>query len=63
MDRIVCYRHLAANRLIAKTPFETIETEVKTELLDKLKELDPYFFEKVILILLKKSFPNQIGIN
>ena len=36
------------------TGFETIETEVKTELLEKLKELDPYFFEKVILILLKK---------
>ncbi len=36
------------------TGFETIETEVKTELLDKLKELDPYYFEKVILILLKK---------
>lgn len=34
--------------------FSTIETEVKTELLDKLKEIDPYFFEKVILILLKK---------
>ncbi|MGB0522197.1 MAG: restriction endonuclease [Flammeovirgaceae bacterium] len=36
------------------TGFSTIETEVKTELLDKLKELDPYFFEKVVLILLKK---------
>jgi restriction system protein len=36
------------------TGFETIETEVKTELLDKLKALDPYFFEKVILILLKR---------
>lgn len=36
------------------TGFSTIETEVKSELLDKLKELDPYFFEKVILILLKK---------
>jgi restriction system protein len=36
------------------TGFESIETEVKTELLDKLKELDPYFFEKVILILLKR---------
>lgn len=34
--------------------FETIETEVKAELLEKLKELDPYYFEKVILILLKK---------
>ncbi|MBO6572599.1 MAG: restriction endonuclease [Balneola sp.] len=36
------------------TGFETIETEVKTEILDKLKDLDPYFFEKVILILLKR---------
>lgn len=36
------------------TGFSTIETEVKTELLEKLKELDPYFFEKVILILLKR---------
>jgi restriction system protein len=34
--------------------FSTIETQVKTELLDKLKEIDPYYFEKVILILLKK---------
>jgi restriction system protein len=34
--------------------FSTIESEVKTELLDKLKEIDPYYFEKVILILLKK---------
>ena len=33
---------------------KTIETEVKTELLEKLKEIDPYYFEKVILILLKK---------
>lgn len=29
------------------------EAEVKTELLEKLKEVDPYYFEKVILILLK----------
>lgn len=34
--------------------FSTIETEVKTDLLEKLKEIDPYYFEKVILILLKK---------
>jgi len=34
--------------------FSTMETEVKTELLEKLKEIDPYYFEKVILILLKK---------
>jgi restriction system protein len=36
------------------TGFGIIETEIKTELLEKLKELDPYFFEKVILILLKR---------
>ncbi|WP_034889538.1 restriction endonuclease [Gillisia sp. Hel_I_29] len=34
--------------------FNSIETEVKTELLERLKEIDPYYFEKVILILLKK---------
>jgi len=34
--------------------FKTIETEVKTDLLEKLKEIDPYYFEKVILILLKR---------
>jgi restriction system protein len=34
--------------------FSAIETEVKTELLERLKEIDPYYFEKVILILLKK---------
>jgi len=34
--------------------FSDIETEVKTELLERLKEIDPYYFEKVILILLKK---------
>ena len=31
-----------------------IETEVKSEILEKLKELDPFYFEKVVLILLKK---------
>ncbi|CAH1198119.1 Restriction system protein [Candidatus Nitrotoga sp. BS] len=34
--------------------FEQIEREVKDELLLKLKEVDPYAFEKIILILLKK---------
>jgi restriction system protein len=33
---------------------EQIERSVKTELLDKLKSIDPYLFEKVILILLNK---------
>lgn len=34
--------------------FSEIETQTKTDLLDKLKTIDPYYFEKVILILLKK---------
>jgi len=34
--------------------FNQIERETKHELLEKLKEIDPYYFEKVILILLKK---------
>lgn len=34
--------------------FNRIEDEVKNELLHKLKNIDPYFFEKVVLKLLKK---------
>ena len=34
--------------------FSEIEAQLKNELLDKLKSIDPYYFEKVILILLKK---------
>lgn len=34
--------------------FEQIEREIKDELLSKLKEVDPYAFEKIILILLNK---------
>ncbi len=34
--------------------FNRIESEVKNELLLKLKNIDPYFFEKVVLRLLKK---------
>jgi restriction system protein len=34
--------------------FFEIETQTKSELLDKLREIDPYYFEKVILILLKR---------
>ncbi|HRG02158.1 MAG TPA: restriction endonuclease [Bacteroidia bacterium] len=36
------------------TGFTEIEAQVKNELLEKLKNIDPYYFEKVILILLKK---------
>lgn len=34
--------------------FDQIEKQVKDELLEKLKSIDPFYFEKVILILLKK---------
>lgn len=34
--------------------FTAIEAQVKSDLLDKLKNLDPFYFEKVILILLNR---------
>lgn len=34
--------------------FSAIESQVKSDLLEKLKTIDPFYFEKVILILLKK---------
>ena len=34
--------------------FTEIEAQVKSELLEKLQTLDPYYFEKVILILLQR---------
>jgi restriction system protein len=34
--------------------FNRIESDVKNELLNKLKNIDPYFFEKVVLKLLNK---------
>lgn len=34
--------------------FSEIERQIKNDLLEKLKNIDPYYFEKVILILLKK---------
>lgn len=34
--------------------FAAIESQVKIDLLDRLKEMDPYYFEKAILILLNK---------
>lgn len=36
------------------TGIEKIETSIKNELLQKLKTFDPYAFEKVVLILLRK---------
>jgi restriction system protein len=34
--------------------FTAIEKQIKAELLERLQSIDPYYFEKVILILLKK---------
>lgn len=34
--------------------FNSIDLQVKDDLLEKLKSIDPFYFEKVILILLKK---------
>ncbi len=34
--------------------FELIENQVKSDLLERLKETDPFYFERVILILFKK---------
>ena len=34
--------------------FNAIESQTKSELFERLKEIDPFYFEKVILILLKK---------
>lgn len=36
------------------TGFSAIESQIKNELLERFKSMDPYYFEKVILILLKK---------
>jgi len=40
--------------------FSDIETEVKTELLERLKEIDPYYFEKVRLFAIFSGFSNQV---
>ena len=49
------------NKITISTPqdlidegFNRIESDIKNELLKKLKNIDPYFFEKVVLRLLKK---------
>jgi restriction system protein len=34
--------------------FNTIRSQIKLDILERLKSIDPYYFEKVILILLKK---------
>jgi restriction system protein len=36
------------------TGISEVEAQIKAELLEKLKSIDPFYFEKVVLILLKK---------
>lgn len=51
-DKIDC--KISSPQDLIDEGFNRIESEVKNELLLKLKNIDPYFFEKVVLILLKK---------
>jgi restriction system protein len=46
--------HNSTPQDLIDTGFSEIEAQVKNELLERLKNIDPYYFEKVILILLKK---------
>jgi len=46
--------HNSTPQDLIDTGFSEIEAQIKTELLERLKNIDPYYFEKVILILLKK---------
>jgi restriction system protein len=46
--------HISSPQDLIDEGFNRIESEVKNELLQKLKNIDPYFFEKVVLRLLKK---------
>ena len=46
--------HNASPQDLIDEGFNKIDIQVKDELLDKLKSIDPFYFEKVILILLKK---------
>jgi len=54
-------KNVAVTEISSSTPqdlidsgFSAIESQVKNEMLEKLKTIDPFYFEKVILILLKK---------
>lgn len=46
--------HNSTPQDLIDTGFSAMEAQVKSELLERLKNIDPYYFEKVILILLKK---------
>lgn len=48
------YANISSPQDLIDEGFNRIENEIKNELLLKLKSIDPYFFEKVVLKLLKK---------
>ena len=50
----VNFASTASPQDLIDTGFEEIERKVKDELLSKLKEIDPYTFERIILLLLNK---------
>ncbi|MCR1828173.1 MULTISPECIES: restriction endonuclease [Pseudomonadaceae] len=53
-EKLLIEEESASPQDLIDTGFERIEREIKDELLSKLKTIDPYAFEKIILILLKK---------
>lgn len=54
VDQIAAEIENSSPQDLIDTGFAKIESQVKNEILEKLKTIDPYYFEKVILILLKK---------
>jgi restriction system protein len=54
-------KHIESKEIKGSSPqdlidsgFSTIESQTKNDLLEKLKDIDPFYFEKIILILLNK---------
>ncbi len=54
-EKLLIEEESASPQDLIDTGFERIEREIKDELLSKLKTIDPYAFEKIILILLLKT--------
>ena len=54
MERDIFNIENASPQDLIDSGVNTIEAEVKTELLERLKEVDPFYFERVILKLLKE---------
>jgi restriction system protein len=46
--------NIASPQDLIESGVESIEQSIKSELLERLKDIDPYYFEKVILVLLNR---------